>query len=98
MRDENHRGIQIAAQPRDQLQNLRLYRHVECRRWLVGDKQAGVCRDGNSNHHTLAHAAAELMGIAAQAPLRVWDAYRLEQAACPLMGLLAVQLEMQLDR
>ena len=46
-----------------QVEDLRLDRHVEGRRRLVGDEQGRLADQGHGDHHPLAKAARELMGI-----------------------------------
>ena len=63
----------------DQLEDLRLRRHVERRRRLVGDQQVGVVDQRHRDHHALAHAARELVRVVVDAPLGARDADRLQQ-------------------
>ena len=49
----------------DQLQNLRLDRDVQRGRRLVGDHELRVAGQGHGDHHALAHAARQLVGILA---------------------------------
>ena len=58
----------------EQLEDLRLHRHVERRRRLVGDQQLGVVDERHRDHHALAHAAGELVRVGVDAPARVGDA------------------------
>jgi hypothetical protein len=48
---------------RKQLQNLRLDRHVERRRGLVGDEELRLTGERHGDHDALAHAAGELVRV-----------------------------------
>ena len=64
VRDQENRG---AGAPRLQLQHqvqdLRLNRHVQRRRRLVGDEERRVQHERHGDHHALAHAAGEMMRV-----------------------------------
>ena len=57
------------AQPREQLDDLQLDGDVERRGRLVGDQQLRLGGERERDHHALAHAARELVRVAAQDPL-----------------------------
>ena len=61
--DEDRGRVHLAAERRDQLQDLRLDGGVEGGRRLVGDQQRRAAGDGERDHHALAHAARELVGV-----------------------------------
>ena len=61
VRDEDDRGPEVVAQRLDELQHLRLHRHVERRRRLVGDEDVGAERKRHRDHRALAHAARHLV-------------------------------------
>ncbi len=63
VRDEDDRHPQLALQLLEQLEDLRLNRHVERRRRLVGDQHGRLARQRHRDHHALAHAARHLMRI-----------------------------------
>ena len=65
--DQDHRHPALAAQVVEQLQDLRLDRHVERGRRLVGDQQLGLAGERDRDHHALAHAAGELVRVVARA-------------------------------
>ena len=44
VRDDDDGGVELVLQPVDQVEDLRLHRHVERGRGLVGDQQVGVQR------------------------------------------------------
>ena len=54
-----------------QVENLRLNRHVQRGGRLVGDNQARVAHDGHGDHNALAHAAGKLVRILLHAALRI---------------------------
>ena len=57
-----------------QVEDLRLDGDVERRGRLVGDQQLGIAGERDGDHHPLAHAARQLVGILVDAPLRLGDA------------------------
>jgi hypothetical protein len=61
VRDEEQRHAAALPQRAEQLEDLRLDRHVERRRRLVGDQHARLARDRDRDHDALAHAAGELV-------------------------------------
>ena len=66
-----------------QVEDLRLRRHVERGRRLVGDQQVGVVDERHRDHHALAHAAGELVRVVVDPPLGARDADRLQQLERP---------------
>ena len=71
--------------PLEHVEHLRLDRHVERRRRLVGDQQRRLVRDRHRDHRPLPHAAGELVRVlVARALAGLRDADDLEQldAAC----------------
>ena len=71
---------------------------VERRRRLVGDDQVRVVDERHRDHHPLAHAARELMGIVVDPPLGARDADRLEHLARAFVRLLAREVPVQEHR
>ena len=61
--DDHDRGVELALQPLDQLEDLRLHGHVERGRGLVGDQQLRVVGQRHGDHRALAHAAGELVRV-----------------------------------
>jgi hypothetical protein len=55
VRDQEHRHPVIFGQAFEQLEDLRLGRHVQRRRRLVRDKHRWIVRDRHRNHSTLSH-------------------------------------------
>src|SRR5260221_11089718 len=66
MGDEYDGGVEVAPQTGDELENLRLDRHVERGGWLVGDQELRLARKRDSDHCALAQAYAEMVGIRTQ--------------------------------
>jgi hypothetical protein len=56
VRDEEHREAELVAQAEQELEDLRLDRHVERRRRLVGDEETGPSREREGDHRALAHS------------------------------------------
>jgi hypothetical protein len=79
MRDEHHRRARFTLEPVNQGQNLGLNGHIQrgCR--FIRDQQARLAGKGHGDHNPLAHAAAQLMGILLQTPLRFGDAHLLQK-------------------
>ena len=61
--DEHHRHAALVAQVEDQLEDLRLRRHVERCRRLVGNQQLRLERQRHGDHRPLTLPAGELEGI-----------------------------------
>ena len=74
MGDEQHRHAEPRLRVLEQLQDLRLHRHVERGGRLVGDQQVRLVRQRHGDHHALALAAGELMRITLQPPGRIGNA------------------------
>lgn len=53
--DKNHPHLHLLLQHFDQLQDLRLNRHVQRRCRLVGDQHRRTARERHRNHDALAH-------------------------------------------
>ena len=72
--DQQHRKAERFLEAGEQLQHLRLDRHVERRGRLVGDQQFRLAGDRHGDHHALAHAARQFMRILPGTPRRRRDA------------------------
>ena len=79
VRDQDDRRVRLPLSRLQHLDDLRLDRHVERRRRLVGDEDARVVRDRHRDHRALAHAAGELVRVLVDAPLGDGHADELEQ-------------------
>ena len=80
VRDQHHGGAALLADALEQLDDLRLDRHVERGGRLVGDDQLGLGRQRERDHHALAHAARELVRVVVDALRGGRDAGVLQQA------------------
>ena len=57
--DEHEAHAGFLTQPQQEIEDLRLDRHVERRRRLVGDQQLRPAGDRHRDHHALAHSAGQ---------------------------------------
>ena len=71
------------ANPADQLNDLRLDRHVERRGRLVGEKNCRIVCDRDRNDDALAHAARELVRILAEAVVGLRNPDQPKEVDCP---------------
>ena len=87
----------LTPQVRHQRQDLRLHRHVQRGGRLVGDQQRRPAQQRGGDHHPLAHAAGELVGIHPQPGFRLGDLHGLQQlhALPPGRGTLKVAMALQ---
>ena len=74
VRDQQHGHAELALQALQQLQDLRLDRHVERRGRLVGDQQVRLVGERHGDHDALALPARELMRKGVQALLGIVEA------------------------
>ena len=77
--DEHHRGGMAFLQLTDKPEDLLLHGHVQRRGRFVGDDQLRIGGKGRRDQHALAHAARQLVRIAAHHPLRIIDMHLVEQ-------------------
>ena len=95
--DKHHPHLHLLLQHFDKLQDLRLNRHVQRRRRLIGDQHRRTAGERHGNHHPLAHAAGKLMRVAPQNGLRLRNAHQLQHASRFPERLIAAQPLMQAD-
>lgn len=98
MGDEEKSHVLLALQLRQQLQNLRLDRHVQRRRRLVRDQDIGLVRQRHGDHHPLPLAARQLVRISAQPAFGVADAHAVQQFQNAVPHRRTAQPLVQLDR
>ncbi len=79
VRDQQHRHAHALLQLAQQLEDLRLDGDVERRGGLVGDEEVRLVGERHGDHHALALAARELMGVGAEALLGLLDADHVQQ-------------------
>ena len=66
MGDQQHRHPVASPERLQHLEDLGLHGHVERGGRLVGHQDLRLRRERDGDHHPLAHATAELMGIGIQ--------------------------------
>jgi hypothetical protein len=98
VRDHYDRGVELALQTLDQLEDLRLDRDVERGGRLIGDQQLRVVCQRHRDHRALAHAAGELVGIGVGAPARLRDADEAEHLDRAVVRLRLADVPVRLDR
>src|SRR6266566_8213218 len=79
VRDEHQADAGLAAQPRQQAQDLVLDGDVERGGRLVAQDDLRVAGQRDRDHHALPHAARELVRVGPEPPLRVGDAHPAHQ-------------------
>ena len=72
--DQDRCRAALLGEAAEQIEHLRLNRDVERGGWLVGDEYAWLKGKGHGDHHALAHAARELVRVAAKSRLWVGNA------------------------
>ena len=89
MGDEQIGQAELVLQIQQQIDDLRLHRHIECGHRLIGDNQAGIERERAGNADALALSAAEGMGKT----VHIFDGqlHDIEQFAHPLAPLGGVR-------
>src|SRR5436190_15564057 len=96
--DQDQRGVAVGDERAEEVEDLRLDRHVERRRRLVGDEQLRLAGQRHRDHRPLAHTARELMRVVGEARVRARDADLVEQLCGPGPRRLAVHAEVRLER
>ena len=89
--DQQHRHAEFLLQFLEQFEDFQLYRDIQCGGRLVGDQQLRFIGQGHGDHHTLALAAGQFMGIGAQALARLRNAHQLQQLQRAFTRLRLVQ-------
>ena len=74
MGDDDQRRAEALGQILHQFEDLRLDGDVERRRRLVGDNQLRLAAQRHGDHHPLAHAARQVMGVLVEPSFRVGNA------------------------
>ena len=86
-----------ATSSREDVEDLRLDRHVERRRGLVRDQELRLAGERHRDHRALAHAARELVRVVAQPRPRAWDADPVEQLGGTVVRRVLVHAEVRLE-
>jgi hypothetical protein len=73
MSDKEHSHIKLVTKLAQEPQNLKLNRHVERRRRLVGNEHLRPAGKRNGNHHTLPHPAGKLVWEGRKLQRRIGD-------------------------
>ena len=73
--NQQHGGAHLPVHVPDELHNLGLDGHIQRGGGLVGDEQLRLVHQGHGNHHTLAHAAGEPVGILVVQALHIGQAH-----------------------
>ena len=98
VRDHDERGVALGDERAQQVEDLRLDRHVERGRRLVGDQELRLARERHRDHRALPHAAGELVRVVVGAPARLRDADLLEQLDRRALAPPCVEPEVRLER
>ena len=78
--DDDDGRVELGLQVADQVEDLRLDRHVERRRRLVRDQQLRVAGQRHRDHRPLPHAAGELVRVVVDPRRRLRDAHPVRAA------------------
>ena len=79
VRDQQQRQVELALHLAQQLEDLRLHRHVQRGRRLVGDDERRPAGERDRHHHALPHAAGQLVRIVVDALVGIDDLHRAQQ-------------------
>ena len=86
VRDQDDRHAARGDEPAQQREDLGLDRHIECRRRLVCDEEAGRAGECQSDRDALGHAARDLVRVAPQHPRHIDDPDVFEQLRSDALG------------
>ena len=81
----------------DEMEDLRLDRHVERRRGLVRDQERRLAEQGHGDHDPLLHPAREFVGVGRDARLGLGDPHHVEHRDGPGAGLVPLDPEPELQ-
>ena len=84
--DEDDSGIEAGPQFPQQIQDLCLDSHVQCRGGFVCDEEPGPQGQRHGNHHPLGLASREFVGVGVGLLGRVGDAHQPQQFHGPFPG------------
>src|SRR2546427_767431 len=93
--NQNHGQVELPSQPLEELEDLSLNHDVQGRHRFVGDHELRIAREGHRDHHTLSHAARELVRKVPTALST--DADQLKEVSHALHRLLFVDLFVEDD-
>ena len=86
MGDENNRQVSFLFQAVDQVQNLCLDRHVQCRGRFVADQDIRIGGQGDRDNDPLPHTAGKLKGILVIPALGLRNAHFFHQFDSPVFS------------
>ena len=95
MADQQQGHAQACLQVLEQFEDFQLHGDVQRGSRLVGNQQLGFVGQGHGNHHALALAAREFVGVSLEALVRLGNADQVEQLQGAGGGRLAAQALMQ---
>ena len=98
VRDQDEGRIRLPGALLEQLQDLRLHRHVERGGRLVGDQQARMARERHRDHDPLPHAARELVRVVAEPLPGIGNGDGLQVLHCLLKRLAPLEPAVQAQR
>ena len=78
--NEQHGRAEIPPQGAQQVQDLGLDGHIQGRGGLIENQHIGLGQQRHGDHHALAHAAGQFMGILVEPARGIGDAHRVEHA------------------
>ena len=96
--DDEHRHVELGLKLFDEREDLRLDRHVERRRGLVGNQQRWPTDQCHRNHRALAQAAGQFERVTAQRSRRIGKAHQAQHVLSPGDAFLAADLVVQEQR
>ena len=95
--DEDHGHRQLLAEVVDEVEDLGLDGDVEGRGGLVGDEQLGLAGQRHGDHHPLAQASGELVGVLVQPFGGLGHLHQAQDLEGPLPGLPAGHVPVEPD-
>ncbi len=97
VRDHDQRRVLLGDELAQQVEDLRLDRHVERGRRLVGDQDLRLAGEGHGDHRALAHAPRELVRVVAEPLVRARDADAVDELGGAILRLALAHVEVRLD-
>src|SRR5664280_1998234 len=95
VRNDEDSHTELLLKSAHQVKNLCLDGDIKRRRGFIRDQEFRVRRECHGDHDPLAHAAAHLMGVLAEAPFGLGDTYEMDHLDRTLLRLSAIDLLMQ---
>src|SRR5664280_2275271 len=95
VRNDEDSHTELLLKSAHQVKNLCLDGDIKRRRGFIRDQELRIRGQCHGYHDPLAHAAAHLMGVLAEAPFGLGDAYQVKHLDGTLLRLNAIDLLMQ---